>query len=48
MEQAGRFANDHLVLHHLSRRFRSAELRDEVARRLPELAGRVHVWGAKE
>ena len=44
-EQADRFANRHLVLHHLSRRFRPEELRSEVERLLPGLADRVHVWG---
>ncbi len=45
VEQAARFANRHLVLHHLSRRFRRRELRAEVERLLPELAGRIHIWG---
>ena len=40
---AGRFRNQALVLHHLSRRFRVEELRAEVDRRLPELASRVHI-----
>jgi ribonuclease Z len=44
-KQAGRFENDHLVLHHLSRRFHRRELRAEVERLLPRLAGRVHLWG---
>lgn len=34
-----------LVLHHLSRRHRSEQLQAEVNRRLPELAGRIRVWG---
>ena len=44
-ERAARFANHHLVLHHLSRRFRRRELRAEVVRLMPELAERVHIWG---
>ena len=44
---AGRFANRHLVLHHLSRRFRPRDLRAEVDRLLPELAGRIHLWGER-
>jgi ribonuclease Z len=40
---AGEFRNEALVLHHLSRRFREDELRAEVARRLPELADRIHL-----
>ena len=44
-ERADRFANRHLVLHHLSRRFRPRELRAEVDRLMPDLAERVHVWG---
>jgi ribonuclease Z len=42
-ERAGRFRNAALVLHHLSRRHRIAELRAEVERRMPELAPRVHI-----
>jgi ribonuclease Z len=45
VEQADRFENEHVVLHHLSRRFRRHELRAEVERLLPELAGRIHIWG---
>lgn len=41
--QAHRFQNESLVLHHLSRKFRRAELEAEVARRLPTLASRVHL-----
>jgi ribonuclease Z len=44
-EQAARFDNRHLVLHHLSRRFRRRELRQEVDRLLPELSGRIQIWG---
>ncbi len=46
-ERADRFANRHLVLHHLSRRFDRRDLEAEVARLLPGLAERleVHVWG---
>jgi ribonuclease Z len=43
--RADRFRNRHLVLHHLSRRFRPGELRAEVNRLMPDLAARVHVWG---
>jgi ribonuclease Z len=42
-ERAASFRNEAVVLHHLSRRHRVAELRAEVDRRLPELAGRVHL-----
>lgn len=41
--RAGEFRNRALVLHHLSRRYRVAELRAEVDRRMPELAPRVHL-----
>lgn len=41
--QAGRFANEAVVLHHLSRRHRAADLRRLAAERLPQLAGRLHV-----
>lgn len=44
-EQADRFANRHIVLHHLSRRFSAADLRAEVDRLMPGLAERIHVWG---
>ncbi len=44
-EQAARFENEHLVLHHLSRRFRRRELRAEIDRLLPGVAGRTHIWG---
>lgn len=37
-----RFENESLVLHHLSRRYRVADLRREVAQRLPRLAARTH------
>ena len=46
--RAERFANRHLVLHHLSRRFRAGDLRAEVERLLPGLAERVHVWGESQ
>lgn len=35
--------NEAIVLHHLSRRFKVRELREEVDRRLPELAPRIHL-----
>jgi len=41
--RAGDFRNEALVLHHLSRRYKIEDLRAEVDRRLPELAGRVHL-----
>jgi len=44
-EQAARFDNRHLVLHHLSRRFRRRELRAEIDRLLPNLAERIQIWG---
>ncbi len=40
---AGRFRNQHIVLHHLSRRYRVADLRAALAARLPDLAPRVHL-----
>ena len=43
--QAARFDNQHLVLHHLSRRFHRHELRAEIDRLLPDLAERIHIWG---
>lgn len=42
-ERADRFQNETIVLHHLSRKFRRAELEAEVARRLPALAPRVRL-----
>jgi ribonuclease Z len=45
VEVAERLENRHLVLHHLSSRFRTGELRAEVERLLPDLASRVHIWG---
>ena len=44
-EQADRFNNEHLVLHHLSRRFRRHELRREADRLMPNLAERIQIWG---
>lgn len=41
--QAERFDNRAIVLTHLSRRHRRSDLRREVERRLPALAGRVHL-----
>jgi ribonuclease Z len=41
--RAGNFANQAVVLHHLSRRHRPEELRRLVAGRLPGLAGRIQV-----
>jgi ribonuclease Z len=42
------FRNQALVLHHLSRRYKVADLRAEVERRLPGLAPRVHVLVEEE
>jgi ribonuclease Z len=42
-ERAASFRNQAVVLHHLSRRHSVAELREAVARHLPELAPRVHL-----
>ncbi|MFP3941958.1 MAG: MBL fold metallo-hydrolase [Thermoanaerobaculia bacterium] len=47
-ERRERFANRAIVLHHLSRRHRPAELRSEVKRRLPELAERIHLIAGGE
>jgi len=41
--RAASFANQAVVLHHLSRRHRPEELRRLVEQRLPQLAGRVHL-----
>ena len=38
-------AHERIVLHHLSRRHRPAELRAAVNLHLPELAGKIVVWG---
>lgn len=43
--RADRFRNRAVVLHHLSRRHRLADLRRMVDQRLPELAPRLHVFG---
>jgi hypothetical protein len=42
---AERFANETIVLHHLSRRFSPAELRRAVERGLPSLASRIRIMG---
>lgn len=42
------FENRALVLHHVSRRYRPDEFLAEVARSLPRLAGRVHVFGKSQ
>ncbi len=47
VELRSRFENEMIVLHHLSRRHRPADLRRAVDQLLPELAGRVHVWGVE-
>ena len=41
--RADELRNEAIVLHHLSRRFRVEQLREEVERRLPELASRIHL-----
>jgi ribonuclease Z len=41
--RADELHNEAIVLHHLSRRFRVAELRAEVERRMPALAPRIHI-----
>lgn len=41
--RAGEFENAALLLSHVSRRYRAAQARAEVARRLPELASRIHL-----
>lgn len=43
--QADRVANELVLLHHLSRRHRPADLRRAVNQRLPDLAARVRVMG---
>lgn len=45
VERADRFANETIVLHHLSRRFSAAALRREVERQLPGLDGRIIILG---
>lgn len=47
-ERRARFANRAIVLHHLSRRHRPAELRAEVERLMPELAERIHLVAGGE
>lgn len=47
-KQAERFQNQALVLQHLSRRHKVAELRAEVDQRMPELAPRVHLLVEEE
>lgn len=42
-ERQDRFANEHIVLHHLSRRHTPNELARAVTEHLPELAERVHI-----
>ena len=48
VERAHRFRNRSIVLTHLSRRHRAAELRQWVEAELPELAPRIHVFGTGE
>ena len=43
-----RFANRAIVLHHLSRRHRLAELRRELEERMPELADRIYLVGEED
>lgn len=42
-ERRDRFANEHIVLHHLSRRHTVGELARAVAEHLPELVERIHI-----
>jgi ribonuclease Z len=44
-QRAERFTNERIVLHHLSRRFSLAQLREAVDRDLPGLAARVRIVG---
>jgi ribonuclease Z len=46
--RASDFHNEALLLSHVSRRYRAAEVHAEVVRRLPELASRVHVLVPEE
>lgn len=48
VQHQDRFENRSLVLHHVSRRYRPGDFEAEVQRRLPRLAGRVHVFGRAE
>jgi len=48
VERAESFANDAIVLHHLSRRYRVADLRRRVEESLPGLAPRIHLLGEAE
>lgn len=48
VERASSFHNQALVLQHLSRRHKVAELREEIDRRMPELAARVHLLVEEE
>lgn len=43
----GELSNSAIVLHHLSRRHRLAELRRQIDQRLPELAERIHLLGGE-
>lgn len=43
VEHAARFANEAIVLTHLSRRYRWSELEEAVASRLPELRPKIHM-----
>jgi len=47
-EREASFQNESLVLHHLSRRYRVADLRREVEQRLPLLAPRTHLLVEEE
>ena len=47
-ERAAQFRNQAIVLHHLTHRYQVADLRAEIARRMPELAPRVHVLVEEE
>jgi ribonuclease Z len=47
-ERESSFHNQALVLQHLSRRYKVADLREEIDRRMPELAARVHLLVEEE
>jgi ribonuclease Z len=47
-ERESKFNNQALVLQHLSRRHKVTELREEIDRRMPDLAARVHLLVEEE
>jgi len=48
VERQTELRNEALVLHHLSRRYKMADLRAEIERRIPALAPRVHILVEEE